>query len=155
MDNGETVAQGDNDLLNARVLFDPVIKGEDAVCLGITLCFGIHHLSCPQRVVGDDETAWVQVLHHQVIVFDILALVGIDEHEVVTLAQCGDNVTRIADVEPYALAIRGKCQVFADEVFLLVIDFDGIDAAVVIRGRIMRVSILRRRPCRCPEHMCQ
>ena len=132
VDEGEAVAQGDDDLLDARVLLDVVVEGDDAAGLGLALCLGVYDLAGPQGVVGDDETAWFQVFHHQVVVLDILALVGVDEHEVVALAQRGNDVAGIADVQAHALAVGRQGQVFADEVLLLVVDLDGVDAAVVV-----------------------
>lgn len=98
VDQGETVAQGDDDFLDAGVFFYPVVKGEYAAGLCLALCLGIHDLASPQGIVSDDESALIQVFHHQLIVFDILSLVGVDEHEVITLAQRGDDIAGIADV---------------------------------------------------------
>ena len=98
VDQGEAVSQGDDDLLDAGVFFHAVVKGEDTTGLCLALCLGIHYLAGPQGVVGDDKASIIQVFHHEVIVLDILAFVGVDEDEVVTFAQCGNDVTGVADV---------------------------------------------------------
>ena len=105
MDEGETIAQGDDDLLDTRVLLNAVVKGEDALSLSLALGLGVNDLAGPQGIVGNDETAIVQAFHCQVIVLDILALVGVDEHEVKAFAQLGDNVAGITDVEGDAAAL--------------------------------------------------
>jgi hypothetical protein len=86
MDYCETVAQGDDDFLNARVKFYFFVESEDAAGLGFVLCLGIHDFAGPQGVVGNDETSIVQVVHHQVIILNVLALVGVNEHQVIAFA---------------------------------------------------------------------
>ena len=132
VDEGQAVAQGDDDAFHARILLDAVVKGQDAARLGLALRLGVNDFAGPQGVVGDDVATGIEVLHDQVVVLDILPLVGVDKGEVVALAQRGDDVAGVADVQAHALAIGGQGQVLADEVLLLVVDLDGIDDAVIV-----------------------
>lgn len=104
MDEGEAVAQGDDDFLDARVLLNVVVEVEDAARLGLSLCLWVNDLTGPQRVVGNDESSGIEVVHHQVVVLDILPLVGVDEHEVIALIKPGHDVAGITDVKAHALA---------------------------------------------------
>ena len=46
-DERQTVAHGDNDLLDPGVLLDAVVEGENAAGLGLALGFGIHDFAGP------------------------------------------------------------------------------------------------------------
>ena len=105
VNQGKPVAQRDDDLLDALVLFHAIVKFDDATGLGFALSLGVHDLAGPQGIVGDDISAGIQIVHHQVIILDILAFVGVNEHEVIAFAQCRHDVAGIADVESHAFAV--------------------------------------------------
>ena len=59
-----------------------VVEVKNTLGLGIYFFPGFHHFAIPQCVVGNYETARSNVVKYQVVVFAILAFVGIDENEV-------------------------------------------------------------------------
>ena len=109
-----------------------VVKCHNAAGLGLALGLGVDNLARPQGVVGNDEATIVEIVHDQVIILDILALVSVDKDEVETRIELRHDVACVADVERHALAVGRQCQMLTDEIFLLVVDFDGVHTAVIV-----------------------
>ena len=87
--DGETVAQREDDALDSGIGGDEVVEIDDSSGLGV-LCVqgrsgvqGIgNNVTVPKGVVGDNKTAGTQVRHHGTIVVAVVTLVGIDKNEV-------------------------------------------------------------------------
>ena len=62
----------------------------------------------------------------------ILALIGIDKHQVEVALDSGQHITGIADVQIDARRQRRGVEVGANEILKLIVDFYGIEAARVV-----------------------
>ena len=76
-----------------------VIEVHDALRLVVLVVGGIHHMSVPERVVGDDESAWTKDAEHHLVAVGIGALVAVDERHVELYAELGCLREGVADDE--------------------------------------------------------
>ena len=91
----QAVAQRQDDFLHALVAGHKVIELKDSGRLSIERLAVIDHLAVPKRIVGNDEAAGSDVVKHQVVIFQILTLVGIDKHQVERQAELRNDFTRV------------------------------------------------------------
>ena len=85
-DEGQAVAERNNDALHGGVGGNEVVKGEDSLGLGIlgvqAFSRRFYYVSVPEGVVRQDEAARTDTRQYGSVVVDIVTLVGIDEDEV-------------------------------------------------------------------------
>ena len=96
---GETVAQGQDDGLHARVSGYDIVEGHDAAKLRglgvinltpqppLQRARGSDYLIAPQGVVSKDVTARTDMREDGIVVINVVALVGVDEDEVEDILQ--------------------------------------------------------------------
>lgn len=97
--DGEAVANGQNHCFDTWVVGYEVVKKEDAAGLIIhLLAMEVGNLSVPERVVGNDEAPWLNVVNHKVEIVDIVPLVGIDENQVEVAAKLWHDFATVANM---------------------------------------------------------
>lgn len=130
-DEGEAVAHGEDDLLDADIGGDEVVEALEAEGLQVAGGRGgVEHLAVPEGVVGDDEAAGADEGQHELVVLVVDALVGIDEDHVEGPFELGDDVERIAEMEVDELAeVACALHHVAEEVLKLVENLDGVELA--------------------------
>ena len=75
-----------------------VIKLLKAVRVGVGGRGVAVDFAVPEHVVGNDEAASAHFVDNQIVIFGIFALVGVDENQIETAAQRGNNLPRVAKV---------------------------------------------------------
>ena len=102
---------------------------------------GVRHFAVPKGVVGNDETTWCHMWQHHFVVFGILALVGVDKHQIKTLAQPWQNLVGIANVQVNTAAERRLCEMLTEEILQFVLYLDGVKLGIVVEqtfGKALR-----------------
>ena len=69
--------------------------------------------------------------HRQIVIGDIVALIGINVDEVKLAVKATQNLDRVADVKCDATRYRRLRQMLANKVFEFVINLDGVDVRLV------------------------
>lgn len=126
LDEGEAVADGEGDAAYAGVGGDVVIEGGDAECLEVVVGGGVGDFAVPQGVVGEDEASGDDAREQQLVVFDVVALVGVEKRHVKLSRQRREHFLGRADMERHALSSRDSGEMLAYEVLKLVVYLDGV-----------------------------
>ena len=111
-----------------------VIKATYALCLVVTVVGWVCHVSVPQRVVCQDESAWTQYLEHHLVGLYIGALVAIDEGHIKLQSQFWCLLDGIADDELYLIGHGRALYPRTCEVLLLIVDLEGIDLVAFLQS---------------------
>ena len=125
----QAVAEGEDDAFDARVDGDVVVEEADAAGLWVAVVCGVDDVAVPKGVVGEDEAAGTEQGEDGLVGLDVCALVAVDEGHIEGYAQTRGFTVGVADDELNAVGDVGVFYPRAGEVFLFVVDFEGIDAA--------------------------
>ena len=108
-----------------------VIKVHDALRLVVLVVGGIHHMTVPERVVGDDESPRPQDAHHHLVALDIRALVAIDERHVELYSEFRGLRQRVADDELDTVGHLRALDPGPREVLHLVVDLERVEPSAL------------------------
>ena len=118
-------------MLDAGVLLYVVVEGDNAVGLLVFLVLGVDDVTVPKGVVGKDETTGAQNAEYGFIGLLIGTLVAVDKGHVELDAQFGGLGVGITDDEGDFVGYGRVFYPGTGEVFLLVVDFEGVEMSVV------------------------
>ena len=167
--DGEAVAQGQDDALHARVGSHEVVEMAYALRLRILAgglvwgVGGVDDVTVPESVVGQDKGAGAHVRQQGFVVVGVVALVGIDKGEVEG-AKRGQQRQGVADVEVDLVGPGRPFEPWPREVLLLVVDLYGVqlsprlECAGHTKGAVAGESAQlddAPRPCHVNEHRQQ
>lgn len=89
MDEGEAVTDGEHDGGDAGVGGHVVVEGGDAEGLRVVVGGGVGDFAVPEGVVGEDEAAGGDAGEQQLVILDVVALVGVEKRHVKLSRQSG------------------------------------------------------------------
>lgn len=79
-DEGEAVAEGDDDCFKLRVRGHVGVEAVEGEGLRVVVGDGVGHLAVPERIVGYDEASVAQTRQYEIQIFDIPTFVCVDIH---------------------------------------------------------------------------
>ena len=96
---GQSVANGHYNLLYSSIFGYVVVETPYSYCLAVVVVCAFHDMAVPQRVVGEDYSAFVDEWEQSVVDLAVCALVAVDEHEVELHAQLRGFLHGVADAK--------------------------------------------------------
>lgn len=133
-DDGQTVAQGEDDLLDTVVGGDVIVEATDACRLLVFGVCRIHDMPVPKGVVGDDEAPVVGDPVCHFVTFDIRTFVAVDEHHVEGDAQTRSFGHGIANEKGDSVGIGRLFNPRTREFLLFVVDFEGPQVSAAVQS---------------------
>ena len=94
-------------------------------------------MAVPQRVVGEDYSAFVDEWEQSVVDLAVCALVAVDEHEVELHAQLRGFLHGVADAKVDEVGHVGAVDPFTGEVFHLVVYLESVQSRLVCPIRLV------------------
>lgn len=123
-DNRQSVTQGKNDFLHARIPRHQIIEGFDTDCLQVcAMGLFFQHMAIPQGIVGNDISTAGKAGEHHFIILYVFTLISVNKGKVESEVQLRYQLQGIANVEPDFIRVIGILQPRTGEVLLLVVDF--------------------------------
>lgn len=123
-DNRQSVTQGKNDFLHARIPRHQIIEGFDTDCLQVcAMGLFFQHMAIPQGIVGNDISTAGKAGEHHFIILYVFTLISVNKGKVESEVQLRYPLQGIANVEPDFIRVIGILQPRTGEVLLLVVDF--------------------------------
>ena len=107
---GEAVADGEHDALDAVVAGELLVEGADGLRVG-RLVFIVEDPSGPEDVVEGDEATIGELRQDGFVVGRVVLLVGIDEDEAEGAIEGGDGVERGGEAQLDAVAVGAAVEV--------------------------------------------
>ena len=125
---GEAVADGEHDALDAVVPREGFVEGADGLRVG-RLVFVVEDTSGPEDVVEGDEATIGELRQDGFVVGGVVGLVGIDEDEAEGAIEGGDGVERGGEAQLDAVAVGAAVEVLLGDAGMLPADLAGVEAA--------------------------
>ena len=81
-DDGQTVAEGDDDFFHPVVLGNDVVEAADALRLVVAVVVGVDYMTVPEGVVGKDYRSFRHYREQHLVGLGVCPLVSVEESEV-------------------------------------------------------------------------
>ena len=110
-----------------------VVESFNALGLWVSVVSVVHHMTIPQGVVCEDESAWLENVEHHLIGLSVGTLVTIDERHVEGDAQTGRLSDSVTNEKGNLIGDRRLFYPWTGEILLFIVNFKSIEVSSFIQ----------------------